>query len=293
MKSSIQTVTALLLILPTATHAAVIYEGFNYPEPGTADNSGLSGLNGGSGWSAAWGANNNGFLTNPSSTLSYGNLATSQGLVDDDNTGTNQAYARSSSLTGLDPDADGERWFSMILRVDSLTSTPTANARTMAAGLADATSGTEIGNSAGVTITGNSAGDGYTWGASLGTNTGTQTALASTGTFFFVGKYSLVGAGGSNDMMEIWLNPTALGTGTLTSGSSADGYSSFTANKEIGASDFLFNATGGNSGNSFTGALDEIRLGDTYAEVTPVVPEPSSMALVAIGGLMLMARRRS
>jgi hypothetical protein len=39
------------------------------------------------------------------------------------------------------------------------------------------------------------------------------------------------------------------------------------------------------------GAIDEIRLGATYADVTPV-PEPATMALVALGGLMPLLRRR-
>ena len=44
------------------------------------------------------------------------------------------------------------------------------------------------------------------------------------------------------------------------------------------------------SGSS-EGAIDEIRLGETYADVTPV-PEPATLALVALGGLMPLLRRR-
>ena len=41
-----------------------------------------------------------------------------------------------------------------------------------------------------------------------------------------------------------------------------------------------------------TPAMDEIRFGATYADVAPLVPEPATMALVGIGGLLAMRRRR-
>ena len=38
-------------------------------------------------------------------------------------------------------------------------------------------------------------------------------------------------------------------------------------------------------------AVDEIRVGDTFADVTTGVPEPSSLALLGLGGLMIARRR--
>jgi len=38
--------------------------------------------------------------------------------------------------------------------------------------------------------------------------------------------------------------------------------------------------------------VDEIRIGTTLADVIPV-PEPASVALLGLGGLMLLRRRRA
>jgi hypothetical protein len=45
------------------------------------------------------------------------------------------------------------------------------------------------------------------------------------------------------------------------------------------------------SADQAVGVLDEIRIGATYADVTPV-PEPTTTALLGLGGLALILRRR-
>ncbi len=42
--------------------------------------------------------------------------------------------------------------------------------------------------------------------------------------------------------------------------------------------------------NNNSGAMDELRFGDSYAAVTPV-PEPASLAVLALGGLLIRRRR--
>jgi len=37
---------------------------------------------------------------------------------------------------------------------------------------------------------------------------------------------------------------------------------------------------------------DEIRIGNTFADVTPMIPEPASLGLLVLGGLMTLSRRR-
>ena len=39
-------------------------------------------------------------------------------------------------------------------------------------------------------------------------------------------------------------------------------------------------------------AIDEIRIGDSFTDVTTAVPEPSSLALLGLGGLLIARRRR-
>jgi len=38
---------------------------------------------------------------------------------------------------------------------------------------------------------------------------------------------------------------------------------------------------------------DEIRIGQTFADVTPMIPEPASLGLLGLGGLAMLRRRRS
>ncbi len=273
--------------------AQIAYEGFNYQPPAVASGTALGSITpaGGTGWSdATWLFNNNGFPTNPTGGLSYGALATQAGAVTDPSASNNQSYIRKSSASLMTGTA--VRWFSLLLDIDSLSATPTANARAVWAGLSnDNANATSVSTNVGFSVIGNNAGNGYDMVARIGANDGTEIALTLGSPILIVGKYSLNAVG--NEFMEVWLNPatSTLGGADLTSGSSAGGYSSLSASSTINGASFAFNAAGA-LGNTFTGTLDEIRVGDTYADVTPVIPEPASMTLLAVGGLMMLRRRR-
>ena len=102
------------------------------------------------------------------------------------------------------------------------------------------------------------------------------------------------GVNPGNDTAYIWINPPSLVTEPDIS----------TANITISASQFASNDRDynfdrirlfGGGWNSTVGygsiQLDEIRIGTTFADVTPLVPEPSVVVLSVLGGLGLLVWR--
>ncbi len=283
MKMKYSKIAASLLFSASVSQAAVVYDGFT----GYTNNGTLSGENGGSGWTSSWSANNNGFVVDSTATLAYGGLTTSAGLVQDTSASANQLYFRESSMAAV---ADGgTRWFSTLMRVDSLNSTVTANQLILSSGLtSNGQTAFQNGTLAGFAILGNAAGNGYDITSALSNSSyGARVALPSFGsTMFVVGKYTF--NTGGNETMDLWINPA---TSTLGGANLTNPQATSSANTNGAANQFRFTATGGTTGNHFTGALDEVRFGDTYADVAPV-PEPSSLALIGLGGLAFISRRR-
>jgi len=128
------------------------------------------------------------------------------------------------------------------------------------------------------------------------TNSGGNTASGVTlnvGTTYFIVVGFSNSAVANGDSASIWINPSSdqfggsplAATATTVVGSSTASISAITINHTSGAS------------NTPTFLIDELRVGQSWADVTPSgVPEPSSVALLA-GGLILGAttvmRRRS
>jgi MYXO-CTERM domain-containing protein len=94
------------------------------------------------------------------------------------------------------------------------------------------------------------------------------------------------------DTAQLWVNPNlALGEAGLGPAAAT-----------IPSDDLTFNgvrlsAGGSQSGGilAASGTLDELRVGDTFADVTPAtapVPEPTAMTALALGALALLPRRR-
>ena len=126
--------------------------------------------------------------------------------------------------------------------------------------------------------------------------------------YFVVGKYTINGTFNINptndDTAQIWINPTSLGgadpanpliavnqrvdvpTRTDDPGGGNRTIQSFLLrqNRNVATSN-----TQSTVGNLF---IDELRIGNTYADVTPI-PEPSTFALIVLmGGMMSGFRRR-
>ena len=116
----------------------------------------------------------------------------------------------------------------------------------------------------------------------IGTNYAVQTQVGAgsvalgPGVNFVVTRFNFVAG---NDTIDVWVNPTAA---DLTG--PADG--------QLTGAEFDFDHVAISTfGNFATGTLDEIRIGTELTDVA-LVPEPSSTALLGLGGLALILRRR-
>jgi MprA protease rhombosortase-interaction domain-containing protein len=118
----------------------------------------------------------------------------------------------------------------------------------------------------------------------------TRDALAAIngGTHLVVMKLEFTD-GLSEDRVTVYLDPTdsiesnwtpEASIGVPTGGLAIWGHSAF--------SSFQFDGGGANPG-----AIDEFRWGETFADVTPFIPEPTSALLAMIGAAGFMLRRRS
>jgi hypothetical protein len=101
-------------------------------------------------------------------------------------------------------------------------------------------------------------------------------------------------ATGANPVINAWIDPDFSSLGV---GSSPTGGLSTSITSAQGAQIYDFNAVrlGLFSGvGSQTGNFDEIRVGQTWADVSPVaIPEPSAALLGGVGILALLRRRRN
>lgn len=138
-------------------------------------------------------------------------------------------------------------------------------------------------------------GTGYRLGVALGSNgSGTGRPVAYDGTshsvgdtLFIVGSYALA-AGAGNDAVSLWINPDSFTFGAVSAPSSNASVANDGSVTDLAriASFTLFD----NSANEPTGQIDDLRIGLNWADVTPV-PEPSALALGALGLATLWARR--
>lgn len=100
------------------------------------------------------------------------------------------------------------------------------------------------------------------------------------------------GDGTGNISYNLWINPTlgAAGPGAADFSQSV-AWSAFDSNssEQVGIDSFYFKPGNGNN----NGSIDEFRLGNDFASVTPVVPEPSTLILGSFGALTIFRRRRA
>ncbi|TWT90509.1 hypothetical protein Mal64_09000 [Pseudobythopirellula maris] len=269
---------ATLAMTNDASAELLAYEGFDY-DPGA-----LSGQNGGDGWGGSWGA---GEVV--SGSLGYGSLTT---------TGNSALFEGSNSYRLLD-DAygAGTYYISFVGLRQSPHATLDENViRASSFQIHHSTGDERLG--AGKTTTA-SPDVKYNWAAF---SDGSGDFLEESSTPITEQAFILLevvvaddtngeGPGVSSDVARMWVNPSL--DGPL-------GVADVELNQADGNNhDYLFNqirvfAGGSNSaGPAAFFAIDEIRIGTTLGDVTPVVPEPTTAMLgllAAVAGLV--ARRR-
>jgi hypothetical protein len=272
----------LFIAVRSTSHAALIaYEGFNY-----ADATALNGLAGGTGWSDAWTAvpGTGGAAVAQSPGAAYPLLITEGNKAFIQR--TNQAFRPlTAGILGTGATADETIWVSFIGQ-----RTGANNVRLFRVGFYEASTANDpkflVGEG------NNDAADIWNMrftGADLtGANPITSAVPITTQSLLLMKiDYNSAGA----DDMTMWINPD------LSLGEPTNVSPSFVGSS-IGEFDLAFSVvsmragtlSGGNEGQGF---YDEIRIGTTFADVTPI-PEPGSMilALFGLSSVFAVARRK-
>ena len=282
--------SALLIGLSpfVASAAAVIYEDFTFPDGDTA----LAGNAGGTGLSGNWTAPVGAIET---TNLTFGSLSTSGSatVATGWNTGSPYVGIGGTTLNGLTGDS-GELWMSLLYQA------PTTGSIRFTVGIGD-TYVTTNGNlnssvtdaqAIGFSIPFNNKAYPVMWEtnnydggnvqiAPAGLASGSGLAIARDGATHMFVLHAQWGADGvTNDTLTLYTPGT-----DLVLGSAISTYEGIVSQDSF---DTLFF-----SADQSVGVLDEIRVGATYADVSPSpVPEPSTTALIGLGGLALILRRR-
>ncbi len=257
----------------TGQAALIASESFDYTNTAT-----LAGNNGGSGWGSASWASVSGVSSfvigspgSPPAGLSYTGVTSSGNSVVDNSTSSStgtRANTRAWDTAGY-VDSGDTLWFSILIRKGSQASGSDVKVGI----LSGSDPNTEV---IGFRASANSASSG-SLSAYVGSTASTSSLTFNTDTHLVVGKISLMDIAGG-DTITIWLDPGSE-SATTSGGVSLSGDFNVGSNVSI------------RGGGTWSGWLDELRIGETFSDVAPV-PEPAALGLLALGGLLALNRRR-
>lgn len=269
----------VVLLTPEIRATLLAYDGFeDYSTAGGW--TGMSATNGGTGWSGNWTGGTADTFPSADRTVSYssGSVAVDGGgttlFRDDVGTPTLQR----SWTTGVDLTNAANAVY-----VSFLWQTLSADGATYTGSGTDSFFQVTVGEVSVPTTYGvyNRGNENHTWRARYAnSSTSSGVAIAADTTYFVVFKLDRTGA-------SVWINPTsatevtadAVKTGTALTGTNWDGVNTIILRSAVAAANYN---------------IDELRVGTTFADVVPVIPEMSTFA-VAMGGSALLAaawRRR-
>jgi len=264
----------------SAQAAPLIYEPFDDPDPSLNGNATGLGLTGN--WSGGWSV--------LAGSYSYGTLATqgNKAQINSGRTG-NQADIGStlSSTTLMD---DGETlWFSVLILTQPVVS------GNMDFGFSIGTNG--LGGSNNIPMgDGGDGGQGLglsvkngqiratSWDASDGTGAERLAGLplanpADYGQVFLIVGEIIWGSGGGDDTINLYAPDTNLNLGSVVS----------TKTRNLNQTNFD-RISFANKADNLPVGVDEIRFGAESSDVLIAVPEPTSLALMGLGGLLMLRR---
>ncbi len=172
----------------------------------------------------------------------------------------------------------GEVFFSFGLRVDSLGGSFTGDGT-----LAGFTTGTGTSFGTKINIRPDGAG-GFNLGVSklTGTTYGAwaEDSFSAGETVFVIGRYRFNHVNGTDDLCDLWLNPDSATFGATTPPAATIGGVGV-GGTDLSQIDRFFFRSGGSSTSPAKLAADELRVGLTWADVTP--PAPPALAIVRSG----------
>jgi hypothetical protein len=281
-------------VVPTASAALIAYEGFNYAAGGT-----IVDQAGGFGFANAWQLNGSGagsINNTVSGSLSYtdglGNTLQTSGnsLFLAGNTTGNQTAQPNRDLLALRD--TGTTWLSFL---GYRSGTPTNNVNTPSnpyprgANVSFFNTGSErlaVGNSSGAALN--------NWSLiPLGSGPNIQqSAFSYSDLDFILIKIEHIGDATVFDNAYMWVNPNLnVEPSTATAAVKSENLFDFSFNRVRPFAGGYDTANGGRPNALLN--IDELRIGELFADVTPyVVPEPTSVALLGVGALALAALRR-
>jgi hypothetical protein len=287
-KSGIALAGVALVCSASLQAAALVYEGFEYTSSGFYEPHGQTGS--GTGFSAAnWNSGTkNGIDVNdsPTSAQSYGSLTVSGlGATSAANLWGNRSRAIDGSLAGAGLLNDGATlWFSVLAR-------NSGGSDKLGFALSDGNfnGSTQWGMDTGVSGIGIFAQNGGAASPAMWTPGALDVSLDSGATIAINGATRLIvgeitwGAALANETLTLYTPDLALNQGAAVAVNSIGDMNQAAFNQiSLLVKEGAF--------------IDEIRLGGSYNDVVGIevvaVPEPSSTALLGLGGLALMFRRR-